>query len=158
MNNIKKISTKFNSILVFIASLLIISMVLLIVANSIFREFFIPFRGTSEVVGWFSAMSVTLSVGYAQEHRAHIKLDVINNALPKSIRILNHIVVYVINIIFFSMIFYHLIIYAIYLKNKQTVSDTLAISYYPLILVISIGFLSLVITLITQLGELMKRG
>lgn len=157
MNKTKMVSSKINLILVVFACIFLLSMMVLIVANSIFREFFIPFKGTSEVVGWFSAMAITLSVGYAQEHGVHIKLDVINNALPKSMKKLNHIIVYVINIIFFGVISYYLIDYTIYLKSKQTVSETLAVSYYPFIIIVALGFLSLVITLFVQLIETMKR-
>lgn len=153
MDIIKFFSHKLNNVLIVIASVFLLATVFLIVGNAISREIFIPFKGTSEVVGWFSATVVTLSVGYAQEHFVHIKLDILSNILPKKLNKLNDLIVQVVNALFFSAIFYFLIKYISYLKEKNIVSETLSFPYYPFIFLIALGFFSLALTFVCQFIE-----
>lgn len=158
MGVIKKISNKLNLILVSLAAVCLISMLLLIIGNAFFREFFIPFKGTSEVVAWLSALTAILSVGYAQEQAAHINFDMLKEVMSSSLEKWNIVIINILSISFFSILFYYFVTYTLHLREKQALSETLAVPYYPLIFIASFGFLGLILTIVVQLIDKVRES
>lgn len=154
----KKFSSTFNLLLLSLAGVCLIGMMLFIVANAFFREFLSPFKGTSEIVSWLTALTAVLSIGYAQEHLAHISLNLINGVLSDAMKKVNIVFVCILNISFFAIICYHFITYGLHLKEKEAVSETLAFPYYPFIFLASLSFLSLIVTFFIQLTEPVKES
>lgn len=139
-----------NQISIIIAGIFLTSMMFLIVFNAIKRAYSSPIMGITEIVSWFAAITIIFSIGYTQLHKGHVSIDLLLLKLPLTIQKYVHSVINVISILFFSLAVYLLITYGFSLKENNVVSETLQFSYYPIVLICSIGFITLVLSLIKE--------
>lgn len=77
---------KFNwvisRLLLYVAGSALLMMVFLVVGNIVMRQVSSSFGGTTEMVGWLTAVVVSLSLAYSQLTKAHIELDLLVEHLP----------------------------------------------------------------------------
>jgi len=68
---------KFNwvisRLLLYVAGSALLMMVFLVVGNIVMRQISSSFGGTTEMVGWLTAVVVSLSLAYSQLTKAHIE-------------------------------------------------------------------------------------
>ncbi|MFD1708945.1 TRAP transporter small permease [Siminovitchia sediminis] len=145
-----------NQGLAYLAGLSLICMMLLVVFNSIKRLFSDPISGTVELVSWLGAMTAVFSLGYAQLHKGHVFIDLLIVKFPPALHKLTHSLVNVLSILFFIMAGWQISLYGISLKQSGVVSETMQISFYPLVILCSLGFFSLVLAIVKETIEVWK--
>lgn len=148
----------FNKVLAAIAGLSIVLMMLLIVANSIIRVFGDPFSGTTEVVGWLSAISTSFALGYTQIQRGHVDIDLLVEKFPPVVQRLFQSIIYLISICFFLILGWQIVLYGNSLMQSGILSGTLKLIFYPFVYMVAIGFLGLTLALLLDLIKNIKGG
>ncbi|WP_256242258.1 TRAP transporter small permease [Bacillus sp. V3B] len=133
-------------------------MMLLIVINAIKRSFSTPILGTTEMVGWLAAISVSFALGYTQIHRGHVEIDLLVTKFPEGLQKGLRIVIAFVSLGFFSIVGWQLFQYALSLSANQNVSQTLGIVFYPFVILTALGFFVFVLVLLTDLIAEIKGG
>lgn len=152
---LKNINTTFNKILFSFAGVSLVLSMCLIVGNGVIRMYAKPFGATVEVVSWCAAIATAFSLGSTQIAKGNVSIDIFTNKLPLPIQKVIEFILYLISSLFFGVVALQLIRYALSLKESGTLSETLSLPIYPIIMIISLGFISLIFTLVIQTIELL---
>lgn len=140
-----------------IAGIALLAMVFLVTANIVMRQVASSFGGTSEIVGWLTAVVVSLSLAYAQLNKAHVELDILVARLPERLQALIQALVAVVSLLFFSMVAIKLWEYGYSAMQRGMVSQTLRMSLYPVIYMVALGFSAFCLVLLADcLGNLRR--
>ncbi len=150
MDLLIKINKLLNKILTLTGGAFLIGMILLTCANIFIRQFYIPIRGTFELMGYAGAVVTAFALGYTQFTNGHISVDVLVNAYPKPLKRFISIVNHGICSTFFFITAWHVVQKALTLKNAGELSETLRIIYYPFTLAVAFGCFILALALFTD--------
>ena len=139
MTRFHKITRYTSNVLVFIAGIFLIAMIVLTCANIFSRLFWIPVRGTYELMGFMGAVVASFALGYTQIKRGHIAVNILVNSFSeKTQRILNG-VNHTVCMVFFSLAAWKISEKATTIKNTGEVTETLRIVYHPFVYGVAIG-------------------
>ncbi|WP_408010138.1 TRAP transporter small permease [Pseudalkalibacillus sp. A8] len=133
-----------------LAGTTLLIMILLVVFNSIKRLFSDPIAGTVELVSWLGAVTTIFSLGYAQLHKGHVFIDLLYKKFPETIQHILHTFMNLASIAFFSVAGWQIALYGINLMENGVVSPTMRISFYPIVIFCSLGFLGLLLALVKE--------
>ncbi|WP_289135807.1 TRAP transporter small permease [uncultured Brevibacillus sp.] len=158
MNALDRLNQQVNHFLAFLAVISMVSMMLLIVANVLMRVMFTPIVGITELVGWSAAVTAALSLGYTQIYRGHVDIDVFVQRLPRRVRTWIQGLVILASLIFFIFLSYHFVKFSYSTMESGILSQTLGIVYYPVILVVSVGFFALFLSLLVDFLKICTGG
>jgi TRAP-type C4-dicarboxylate transport system permease small subunit len=151
MNFLMKINKSLNKLLTLTGGVLLLAMIILTCANIFIRQFYIPIRGTFELMGYAGAVVTAFALGYTQFTNGHICVDILVNTYPAPVRrgvaIFNHTIC----CIFFVLAAWQITNKAMTLKNAGELSETLRIIYYPFTLAVAFGCFVLALALFTDL-------
>ncbi len=139
MDLLIRINQFLNKLLTLTGGLVLIGMILLTCANIFIRQFYIPIRGTFELMGYSGAVVTAFALGYTQFTSGHISVDVLVNTYPSSVKRLITIVNHGICCGFFLIVSWHVVQKALILKNAGELSETLRIIYYPFTFAVAFG-------------------
>lgn len=142
-----KITDYLNQGLAFLAGLALISMMLLVVLNAIKRLYSDPILGTVEIVSWLGAITGVFALGYTQLNKGHVYIDMLLDKFPPLLNKVIHTFMNVLSIFFFLIAAWQIILYGINMRNEGVVSQTIQFSFYPLVILCSIGFFGLVLAI-----------
>lgn len=149
-----KISNLLNQVLLWMAGFFLVAMILMTGANIVIRVFWMPIRGTYELMGYFGAIVTAFALGYTQAGRGHIAVDIlVLRFSQKTRRILNGIN-YFICMVFFAAVGWRIAIYATTLRETGEITETLRIIYYPFTYGVSLGCFVLSLVLLVDLLRL----
>ncbi|CAM4057163.1 TRAP transporter small permease [Vreelandella rituensis] len=140
-----------------IAGLALLAIVLLVTANILMRQLASSYGGTTEIVGWLTAVVVSLSLAYAQLNKAHVELDILVAHFPDRLQALLETLVAIASLLFFAMVAVKLWEYGYGVMQRGMVSQTLRIAIYPMIYVVALGFSAFCLVLLTDVFGSMKR-
>lgn len=149
IKNLYRWNKGFNNAMLALAGVILVFSMLLIVVNGAIRTFTVPFGATIEVVSWCAAIVTVFSLGATQISKGHVSIDLLTNKFPKIVQRILDIIFTIISILFFSLAAYQMYKYGMSLKG--TLSSTLRIEYWPLLMVVAFGFISLITTLLINL-------
>lgn len=153
---------KFNKIVspffAVISGTAVVLMMLLIVINGIKRTFSEPIMGTTEIVGWLAAISISFALGYTQIHRGHVDIDLLVIKFPQSLQKVLRIIISFLSLGFFAIVGWQMFEYALTLSANKNVSQTLGIIFYPFVILSAIGFIVFVLVLLNDLITEFKGG
>ena len=82
MTLLNRISDWLNRLLAWMAGAFLLGMVLLTCANILCRIFWVPIRGTFELMGFSGAVVTAFALGYTQMKKGHISVDVLVEKFP----------------------------------------------------------------------------
>jgi len=150
MDLLMRINKFLNKMLTLTGGLFLIGMIVLTCANIFIRQFYIPIRGTFELMGYAGAVVTAFALGYTQFTNGHISVDVLVNAYPKSLKRIVSIINYGICCAFFLITSWQVVQKALTLKNAGELSETLRIIYYPFTFAVAFGCLILALALFTD--------
>ncbi|PIC64934.1 C4-dicarboxylate ABC transporter permease [Sporosarcina sp. P13] len=142
-----KATDYLNQFLAVIAGVALLSMMLLIVFNSIKRIYSDPIAGTVEIVSWLGAITGIFALGYTQLNKGHVYIDMLLDKFPAMLQRVIHTIVNVLSAIFFLVAAWQLLLYGLKLQSDGIVSQTIQFSFYPLVILSSIGFIGLVLAI-----------
>ena len=145
-----KITSCLNSILTFLAGIILIVMVLLTCANIVFRMFWVPISGTYELMGFSGALLTAFALAYTQIKKGHIAVDVLVNIFPAKTRWVLAAINNAMCFVFFILAGWQLAIKANTLRTTGEVTETLRIIYYPFTYAVALGCGVLALILLTD--------
>lgn len=154
----EKFTLKISKFFAWISGSAVIAMMLLIVINGVKRSFSTPILGTTEIVGWLAAISVSFALGYTQIHRGHVDIDILVAKFPRGFQKVLKIIIAFLSLGFFSIVGWQLFQYAISLSANNNVSQTLGVIYYPFVILSALGFFVFALVLLKDLIYECKGG
>jgi len=142
----------FPSVLLFnwIASLIVITMMLLTCIDVILRFLRCPIPGVYETVGLLGAIFVSFSLANTSMTHSHIAVDFLVKKLSPKIQDMIYCIHTLIATVLSGLIAWQSIWYALELKSNGEVSPTLQISTYPFVFGVAIGCILLCLVLSAQ--------
>jgi TRAP-type C4-dicarboxylate transport system permease small subunit len=158
MNALERFNYRVSQFFAVISGSAVILMMLLIVINASKRTFSSPILGTTEMVGWLAAISISFALGYTQIHRGHVDIDLLVIKFPESLQKLLRIVVSFLSLAFFAIVGWQLLQYAMTLSANNNISQTLGVIFYPFVILSSIGFMVFVLVLLNDFITELKGG
>ena len=147
---LEKISNLLNQALLWIAGLFLIAMITITGANIVIRLFWLPIRGTFELMGYFGAVVTAFALGYTQIKRGHIAVDIVVMQFSKGTQKILHVVNHLVCMAFFAIVTWQVFKYATTLWKTGEVSETLQIVYYPFTYAVALGCLILSFTFLVD--------
>ncbi|MGD9034274.1 MAG: TRAP transporter small permease subunit [Desulfobacteraceae bacterium] len=157
MRALEKISNFLNQVLLWMAGFFLVAMIFMTGANIIIRIFWMPIRGTYELMGYFGAIVTAFALGYTQVGRGHIAVDILVLRFSKRARRILNGINYFICMVFFAIIAWRIAIYATTLWKSGEITETLRIIYYPFTYGVSLGCFILSLVLLVDLLKLFFR-
>lgn len=152
---------KFNwvisRLLLYVAGSALLMMVFLVVGNIVMRQVSSSFGGTTEVVGWLTAVVVALSLAYSQITKAHIELDLLVEHLPARLQSALLVLVSGVSFLFFAMVAWKLWEYGVNAMQRGSLSQTLRVAIYPFIYLVALGFSAFCFVLFTDFISSLKK-
>lgn len=152
---------RFNSLisrlLLGIAGAALLAMVFLVVGNIVMRQLASSFGGTAELVGWLTAVVVSLSLAYAQLTKAHVALDILAERFPMRLQHLLQALVAVMSLLFFAMVAWKLWGYGYSAMQRGSLSPTLRLAFYPVVYLVALGFSAFCLVLLADVLDGLKK-
>ena len=145
-----KISNFLNQALLWIAGLFLLAMIAITGANIVIRLFWLPIRGTFELMGYFGAVVTAFALGYTQIKRGHIAVDIVVLRFSEKVQRILHAVNHLICMAFFSIVTWQVFKYATTLRETGEVTETLQIIYYPFTYAVALGCLIMAFTFLVD--------
>jgi len=144
---------KLNRIMLIVGGICLVAMIALTSANILVRFFWIPIRGTYELMGFLGALVTFFALGYTQLQKGHIAVDILINSVPRRTKRILEAINGVAIMAFFSVMALQISKKAWILRSTGEVTETLRIPYYPVTFGVALGcgFLAMVF-----LGDLIR--
>jgi len=139
------------SIFVLVGCLIFVDVILRYVFNA-------PLKGVSEVTGLALVLAVFLTIGYAQQEKAHVSIDLlVRNLSPKGKVVLNNIL-YCLAIGAIVLMAWRSLAFTLYCKDANLTISLLNIAAFPLTALIPLGSIMLVFLLVRDLLSNIAEG
>ena len=142
---VKKVSSSLDTL----AALCFFSVMLLIVVNIILRTVFSqPILGTYELVGFLTALGVSLALAHCAVQEGHIAVSLFMERFPPRIQSLTAIFVNAASLMLWTATAWSLGKFGYAMKLKGLVSPSAEIPVYPFIYLVAFGLLGLCLVLL----------
>lgn len=133
-----KISLFFDNV----AKVITAIMMFLVAYHVIFRNFGLPVPGIFELVQLLNALIAGLAVAYCGVGGGHVSTSFLVEKLPLKAQKAWSVGVNLLVMAFMVFIFWHLGSYANNVRVTNQVTQTLSLPFYPIVYIISLGYLS----------------
>lgn len=154
--NFHKLLNLLNMGLAWLAGVALILMMLLSVANIVLRLAHHPLGGTAEIVGWLSALTAAFALGYTQQYRGHVAIDLFIDRLPKRPRAFVDAIVAFVTGVLFALAAWQVGVLAHRLTRLGKLSETTHVSYAPFTYAVAFGLACLALVTIADLFKFVK--
>jgi len=154
MRALKNIINFLDQVLLWIAGFFLVAMIFMTGANILIRIFWMPIRGTYELMGYFGAIVTAFALGYTQYERGHIAVDILVLRFSEKTRKILNEINYFIGMVFFAIVGWRIAMHATTLWKTGEITETLRIIYYPFTYGVSIGCFVLSLVLLVDLLKL----
>lgn len=136
------------------AGFFLVAMIFMTGANILIRIFWMPIRGTYELMGYFGAIVTAFALGYTQVGRGHIAVDILVLRFSQKTQKILNVINYLVCMIFFAIVAWRIALYATTLWKTGEITETLRIIYYPFTYGVSLGCFVLALVLFVDLLKL----
>lgn len=150
MDFLTKLNKILNKVLTLTGGVFLIGMILLTCANIFIRQFYIPIRGTFELMGYAGAVVTAFALGYTQFTNGHISVDILVNTYPAPVKRFVSLINHGVCSLFFFIAAWQVVKKAMILKAAGELSETLRIIYYPFTLAVGFGCFVLALAIFTN--------
>lgn len=134
-----------------LAGICIFAVMLLIVANIIFRTGLKqPILGTYELVGFLTAMAVAFALAQCAFQNGHIAVSFVMERFSQRIQSIVSVFVHAVSLVFWSAVVCHLARFAHAMQIRGLVSPSAEIPVYPFIYFVALGLLGLCLVLMLK--------
>lgn len=140
-----------NRVTMAIGGVVLFAMMALACSNMCLRFFGLPVKGTFELMGFGGALIAALALGRTQENKGHIQVNLLENTLPARANILLQAISDCAAVAFFGLVAWRLFLLTNVIQQSGEVSETLHLTYTPVVAVVGLGFLVLSLNLVLQL-------
>jgi TRAP-type C4-dicarboxylate transport system permease small subunit len=139
-----------NKIMMILGGIAVLALMVLATGNVVLRIFQAPFRGTYEIVGFLGAIVIAFALGYTQQRKDNIVVDILTERFSKEVNRRLDMINYFVTMIFFGIIAWQIIVWANKLVVGNEVSETLKIIFYPFVYAVAFGFVVFSFTLLVD--------
>ncbi|HNS15395.1 MAG TPA: TRAP transporter small permease [Syntrophorhabdaceae bacterium] len=150
MKYLVRLNNFLNKIMIILGGISVLCLMTLATGNVVLRIFQAPFGGAYEIVSFIGAMVIAFALGYTQKMKNHIVVDILTEKFPKKLHRVLDAVNYFVTMIFFGLITWQILAYALKVQQTGELSETLKIIYYPFVYSVSAGFAVLTLTLLVD--------
>ncbi len=150
MNALEKISHVLNKILLAVGAVAILFLMSLATINVVLRMFGVPYRGTYELVAYSGAIVIAFALGYTQQRKDHIVVDILTERFPEKLNRVLDSINYFVTTIFFAVVTWQVWVWGMKVMRAGEVMETLKAIYYPFIFAVAVGFGVLSLTLLVD--------
>lgn len=156
MRYLDRFNDVVNNAMAFVAGLALISMMFVTVLDVFLRAFAEPLTGTFEIVSWLAAVTAAFSLGYTQNYRQHVSIDLFVKKLgPRACSFIDA-GVNLVSIVLFAAVSYKMFVYAGSVRASGSLSETMKVIYHPWVYLVAVGTLGLVIALIAAFAHSLR--
>jgi len=146
LNSVVRVVAWINRALMWVAGVVLLATMVMAVINMIGRPLKMPISGSFELMGLGGALIVALTLGYSQEGRTHIAVDILFNYLPARLR---HLFIATGDLVcsaFFGIAAWQMLRFGRSLYTTGEVSETLGLPVYPVVFAVAAGLAGLALT------------
>ena len=146
MKHLEALNKFFNNVLMVLGAIAVLGLMVLATGNVVLRIVHIPFRGTYEIVSFLGACVIAFALGYTQQTKSNIVVDILSEKFPPALANTLDRVVHLVIMVFFGIVAWQVYVYAMKLVESHEVSETLKVIYYPFVFSVALGFAVLAFT------------
>jgi TRAP-type C4-dicarboxylate transport system permease small subunit len=146
-----KFNDQLSRVFIWVAGTTLVAVMVLAVGNMFLRAFYVPFGATWELIGFLTALTTSLSLGYAQINKVHVTIDLLVQRFPPRVGAVLESITYLLSLFLFSMAAWHIYLYAERVQERNILSETLRIPFHPVIYAVAAGFLCFSLVLLADL-------
>ncbi len=150
VSRLDSLSRYLNTGLACIAGCSLMLMVLTVVGNAVAREISAPYAGTTEIVGWLAAVTTAFGLGYTQINKGYVDIEALVEKFPQVVQSTLKSLMLFVSAVFFGLVSWQVCIYAINVAENGNLSETIGITFYPLIFLVALGFAGLTLALLVD--------
>lgn len=155
IDRLDRLNSLLNKILTFLAGASLLGLTLLATGNVLLRVFHVPYQGTYEIVAFLGALVTALALGYTQEKKSHIIVDILTEKFPRPVKKFLDCISFVLTALLFGLIAWQTFVWGFKIREAGELSETLKIIYYPFVFMTGFGFAVLSLTLVVDLLKTM---
>ncbi len=123
-----------------VSSICIIAMMALSCLDIILRLLRMPLPGTYEIVGFLSALMLSLSMAQTTIERGHVAVEVLMSKMPQVIQRIFYVLTNAVIAAVFVVLAWETIKYGNFYKHSGELSLTLQFAFYPILYAMGIAF------------------
>lgn len=135
----------------------LVGLMLFTVTDMVTRYLGYPLAGSYEVIGWLSAGSLALALGYTQLHRAHVAIGLLAGRFGPRGQALLDLVNSLLGLLLFAAVAWYVARYGRVLQATGSRSETLQAVVYPWVYVVAAGGAGLALALLVDLLRALAR-
>ncbi len=147
MQRIEKLLTTVSNRFNVVAAGAVVLIMLIIVLDVVFRQFRMPVPGAFDIVGLLGSLVISFSLGYTSIEKGHIAVEFLYDKLPERARFVVSALNEAAGTLFFSVLAWQCLVYALRLRGSGEVSPTIQMPTYPFILGVSLSCVLLALIL-----------
>ncbi|MFZ5998332.1 MAG: TRAP transporter small permease [Nitrospirota bacterium] len=155
---LEKISKYLNRLLIVLGGAALLCLTFLATGNVLSRIFHAPFRGTYEVVAFLGALVTAFALGFTQEKKDHIVVDILTDKFPPPVKKALDRFNYFIAAVLFAVITWQVYRWGQKIREAGELSETLQIVFYPFIFCVALGFAVQTFTLVVDFLKTFQRN
>ena len=158
MKYLEQTSRFLNKIFLIVGGIAVLALMTVATANVVLRIFHIPFRGAYELVSFIGAIVIAFALGFTQQLKGHIVVDILTDKFPKRLSKMLDMVNHLVTMVFFAIIAWQIYRVGMQIWTSGELSETLKMIYHPFIFAVSAGFITLSLTALVQLMSDIRSG
>lgn len=146
MNFMVRAVGRINRVFMWGACVVLFATMVMAVFNMIGRPLKVPVQGSFELMGLGGALIVALTLGYSQESRTHISVDILFNAFPARLKTICIAVGDLLCAAFFGIAAWQMARFGLKIYTTGEVSETLGLPVYAVVFLVAAGLAALALT------------
>ncbi len=150
MKYLERLSVVLNLVFLTLGGISVLALMCVATGNVVLRILHIPFRGAYEIVSFLGAIVIAFSLGYTQQRKSHIVVDILTEKFPAGLARLLDTLSHFVTMVFFGVVSWQIYTWGMKIWESGELSETLKIIYHPFIFAVSLGFASLSLTALAQ--------
>ena len=123
-----------------VAGICLMAIVVLTSLNIVSRKFMSPILGAHEATEYLGALLISLTLAYNQLRKENISVELVDTFLSARSRAIMESITSFLSLILCLLIAWRCVVYAIGLWETKEVSLTLAIPFYPFVMIVGASF------------------
>ncbi|MDZ7759302.1 MAG: TRAP transporter small permease [Desulfovermiculus sp.] len=151
MQKLEKIIQQFTLRLAQIGQLALVLVMLVIVANILMRAWWVPLKGSYELVEILGAILLSLGVAHCAAHRGHVAVSFLVDKMAPRKRAVIDMITTLFFAVIMSYVTWGMIEYAGKMYNRGYATTSLNIPLFPVYYLVSFGLILLFVVIVMQL-------
>lgn len=150
MQRLERLGRLANQLLAWVAGLALCAMLAFTVTDMALRALGRPVAGSYEMIGWLSACAMALSLGYVQQYRGHVAVNLLEERFGPRLRALVELLTSLLSLGLFGAVAWFVARYGLTLQETGSLSETLRVIVYPWVYVVALGCAGLALALLVD--------